>query len=199
MSTRIEKDYYFQAAVKFENKFLLNMYDIKLSMLVETESIREQTIAMERVDYFLHNIIENVIFVDHTDNKAIDLYEKAGIKVCTTPDEPFDQIIAIVLLLKLNAILENKLYITDLLMGSKLSDGVRFSVVPEIATSVFKEYSWYNESSINIKHFNKNLKTKDKILKLFDENNWDSLGLCWKERNKKDDNIVVLEPEKNNT
>lgn len=196
MTTRIEKDYYFQAAVRFEGKFYLNMFELTLSMLVETENIREQNIAIERLNYFFSNVLDNCIFVMHTDTEAIELYEKAGLRVCTTPEEPFDQIISMILILKLNAILEGKLFITDMLIGSKLSDGIKFSVVPEIAESIYKDSNWYNDSSTNIRHAVKIKNKKDKIVKLFEIDDWIDIGLTWKEKSNNTDKVVVIDPKK---
>lgn len=196
MTTRIEKDFYFQAAVRFEGKFYLNIYDLTLSMLVETESTREQNVAIERINYFLNSIVENCIFVCYTETEAIELYEKAGLKVCSTPEEPFDQIIALILILKLNSIIENKLFITDMILGSKLSEGIKFSVVPEVASSLYKEPGWYNDSSTSIRHQNKLSKKKEKIVKLFDADDWNDLGLGWRENSKPSKKVIVLDPEK---
>lgn len=197
MTTRIEKDFYFQAAVRFENKFYLNIYDLTLSMLVETESIREQNIAIERINYFLNHVLENAIFVSENEIEAITLYENAGLKVCTTPEEPYDQVVSLILILKLNAILENKLFITDMNMGSKLSDGIKFSVVPEIAVNVFKKNNWYNEPNLSIRCNDKLENKRQKIVKLFDtEADWNEIGLNWKEKKNKTEKILVLDPEK---
>lgn len=196
MSTRIEKDFFFQAAVRFEENFYINLYDFTLSMLVETENIREQNIAIERLDYFIHSVLENSVFVCKQETKAIDAYEKAGIKVCTTPEEPYDQIISFIILLKLNAIMENKLYITDMIFGSKLSDGIKFSVVPEIASNIFKEDAWYNSPCSNIKSIEKTTKSKDKVVKLFQYNDWADIGLSWKEKSKNSDRLSIYDPEK---
>lgn len=196
MTTRIEKDFYFQAAVRFEDKFYLNIYDLTLSMLVETESIREQNVAMDRVTYFLNNILENCVFVSYKETEAIELYEKAGLKICTTPDEPYDQVISLILLLKLNAILENKLFITDMILGSKLSDGVKFSIVPEIASNVYEDPGWYNDSSTSIRHENKLSRKKEKIVKLFNADDWNDIGLGWKEKTKSSEKVLILTPEK---
>lgn len=196
MTTRIEKDFYFQAAVRFENKFYLNIYDLTLSMLVETESTREQNVAIERINYFLNTVLENCVFVYYTETEAIELYEKAGLKVCSTPEEPYDQIISLILILKLNAILENKLFITDMIMGSKLSDGIKFSVVPEVASNMYKEPGWYNDSSTCIRHQNKISKRKEKIVKLFDADDWNDLGLSWKEKPKTSKKVQILDTDK---
>lgn len=196
MSTRIEKEFFFQAAVKFENHFLLNMYEFTVSMLVETEDPREQNIAIERLSYFLHNVLENCVFVIHTDTQAIENFERAGIKVCTTPEEPYDQIISMLLMLKLNAIMEDKLFITDMILGSKLSDGIKFSMVPEVAESIYKDNNWYNNPCANIKHSAKQNKRKDKVVKLFDVSDWVDIGLGWKDRSKTNEKILVIEPKK---
>lgn len=184
MTTRIEKDFYFQAGVRFEGKFYMNVYDLTLSILVETDSIREQNIAIERIDYFFSNVLENSIFVLHSEKESIELYEKAGLHVCTTPEEPYDQIIALILLLKLNAIIEGKLYITDITMGSKLSEGIKFCVVPEIATNIFKGDFWYNKSNTSIRDSTNSNSKKDKVVNLFDVYDWNDIGLCWKEKAK---------------
>ena len=43
-------------------------------MEVETESIREQNVAMERIKYFLNECLENGIFVQDTEHKIIEKY-----------------------------------------------------------------------------------------------------------------------------
>ena len=73
-------------------------------MEVETESIREQNVAMERIKYFLNECLENSIFVQDTEQKIIEKYSSCGFKVCTVPEEPYDQIITLLMLTKLNRI-----------------------------------------------------------------------------------------------
>ena len=57
-NTRIERDFCFQTGLYFEDKFHIGVYDITMSMLVETDSIKEQNIAMERIIYFLHEVMQ---------------------------------------------------------------------------------------------------------------------------------------------
>ena len=63
MTTRIEREFSFQAGVYFKEEFLMNLYTITVYMEVETESIREQNVAMERIKHFLNECLENGIFV----------------------------------------------------------------------------------------------------------------------------------------
>ena len=179
MSVKLEKTFSFQAGVHFQDKFLMNLYDFTLSMEVLTNCIREQNIAMERIKYFLFDCLENSIFVNEKEKKAIDNYSTAGIKVCTLPDEPYDQIIATVLLLKLKAITEGKLLITDIYLVSKLSDDVKFWLEIDDIDSEYTNEGWWNKSSTCITDSPKSNK-KDKILKLFNNNEWNDVGLHWK-------------------
>lgn len=184
MSTRIEKDFYFQTAVHFEGKFYVNSYDITLSILVETTSIGEQNIAMERTDYFLTALLQNSVLVHNTDTDAIKKYMAAGLNVCELPEEPYDQILSLVLLLKLNAIMEGRLQITDLVLGSVLSEGVRFTVVSEVAENIFAGNHWWNNTAMRLTDLMPEI-SKDNIVKLFNDEDWADIGLSWKEKGKK--------------
>lgn len=179
-STRIEKDFYFHAALHFENSFYINVYDVTISFLVETDSSHEQTIAMERVTHFISNELKNSIFVHATDDRAIERYLTAGIRVCELPEEPYDQIIAMVLLQKVNAITEGRLHASDMTLASVMSDGVRYNMVIEMAEhSLGTEGFWWNAPDTSL--CNCEL-TQDNVVPLFKQDVWDSLGLSWKEK-----------------
>ena len=119
---------------------------------------------MERINYFLLECVENSVFVSSKDDKAIEKYSKADIRVLTLPEEPFDQIIGIVLMSKLNAILEDKLYITDITFFSKLSAGIKFHS-PVEETDEYEGKHWWNDSTLTTTESKSN-KKKDKIVKL---------------------------------
>lgn len=185
MNTRIEKDFNFQTALHFADSFHINVYDITISLLVETDSIREQNVAMDRIVYFLNCVLQNSILVDAADLESIEKYEAAGIKVCTLPEEPWDQIFATVLLLKLNALMEGRLKITDLVLGSSMSEGVRYTMVCEVAESMFSGNHWWNKCSNSMSDCELYNFNSDNIVKLFDDDEWADLGLSWKEKTKK--------------
>lgn len=194
MSARIEKDFYFHCAAHFEGKFYINYYEMKVSMIVETESIHEQNVAMERTEHFLYNILEDSVFINQNESGAIEKYENAGIRICTIPEEPYDQIVSMILLLKLNAIMEGRLCVTDMILGSRMSNGVRFTVVREHAVNFFSGDHWWNGSCTIIKD-NKPPKRKEKIIKLFNDE-WAEMGLAWKGKSKNSEKTLYLDTEK---
>jgi len=197
LGTRIERDFSFQAAVHFEGNFLMNIYEISLAMEVETMSIREQNIAMDRIIYFLSDCLSNSVFVHDAEKKAIEKYTQADIKVCTLPEEPYDQILAILLLLKLNAIVEGRLEITDIVFRSELSDDVRFVYdIDSASHNPFGNKGWWLESSTSITDIPK-ISKKEKIVKLVKNSDWFGCGLDWEEKyNKSSEILFTTEAEK---
>lgn len=186
MTTRIEKDFYFQAAVHFEGKFYINSYDLTLSVLVETDSIREQNVAMDRATHFLTAVLQNSLLINSKETEAIEKYKNAGLKICEIPEEPYDQILSMILLQKLNSIMEGRLCITDLVLGSTMSEGVRFTMVSEVSEGVLGGNHWWNKSTICLNDAEACAEiTKTNIVKLFDDAHWVDLGLSWKEKGKK--------------
>ena len=196
MSTRIERDFSFQAGVHFEGKLIMNIYGFTLAMEVETESIIEQNIAMDRIIYFLKDSLTNSVFVQTSDKKAIEKYTQADIKVCTVPEEPYDQIITMLLILKLNNITEGRLHITDIFLESELSDSVRFSYDFETAKhNPFGNKGWWLESSTSMNDIEKNTK-KEKIVRLVKHNDWANVGLEWEKKTKASEIIFTTDSDK---
>lgn len=176
MNIQIEKDFTFMTAIHFEKKYMVNLYELHAKMEVMTEDAREQNIAVERMNYFLSNHIEDIIFVQNTEKEAIQNYTNAGMKVCIIPEEPYDQIIGMLLINKCNAIMEGRIVVNEIVLGSKLSNLIKFNISGELAKLEYSEDSWYNKSSLSFTDKNK----KEKIVTLFDKNNWAQLELTWK-------------------
>lgn len=183
-NSRIEKDFYFRAAVHFENKFYVNAYNITASFFVETSSVHEQYVAMERMKYFINECLADSMFIHATDVDAIQKYHIAGIKICDMPDEPHDQIVAMTILQKLNSITEGKVEVTDVVVASDMSDGARYSIVHEITETLLCGNFWWNKSDTSICNEDQNSWNNDNVIALFSDNGWIELGLSWKEYGK---------------
>lgn len=183
MTTRIQKDFTFMAAVHFNNKFMVNIYEMSAAMAIISMDSANQNTAIERVNYFLNNFIEDCIFINESCKDEIEKYCKAGLKICAIPADPYDQVVGLILLNKCNAIMEDRVVISDLMFGSKLSNLVRFELDLETAQTQFSGNKWWNNSSLcteNALDCEKKVK-KDKIVKLFDHklNEWSNLELTW--------------------
>jgi hypothetical protein len=178
MTTRIEKDFSFVAALHFDEKFWVNAYSITISAIVEVDSIYEQNVAMDRIEYFILNVLQNSLLIDTQLTTEIKRYKAAGIRVCELPSDAWDQTLGTVLLLKLNAIVEGRFKITDITLSSAMSDGVRYNIVSEVAENLYSGNYWWNKQCPTTEDYKK---SKDKnIVKLFYDSEWTDLGFGWK-------------------
>ena len=175
MTARISKDFHFLNNLYFNNKHYVNSYDINCSFTVATESILEQNIAMERLRYFLFEFLEHSVFINQNNTEQIEKYRNCGLTVCTLPEEPYDQIVGIMLFVKFNAIMEGRLVLTDIIIESAMSDGVNCLHNEEENIGPFLLKDWWNESSCRIN----NLTTKNKkVVKLTKhKSDWESANL----------------------
>ena len=184
MTARISRDFEFQCCVHFRDQFFINLYKATVDFLVESDSIREQNIALERIKYFLTYCIEGSVFINLTENSAIEKYTEASMKACTLPEDPYDQIIAIMLVTKFNAITEGRLLATHITIKSRMSDDVSFMYDIEESAGPFQESNWWNDNSTKISEVLSNKKNK-KILKAINPNiPWDEVYLTWEEPNE---------------
>lgn len=183
--TTINTNFSFQTGMYFENNLLCNLFEINVTMLVETASIREQNIALTRMRYFLTESLEHSIIIHENEIDMINKLTQCGIKVCTLPEQPYDQILGIMLMTKFNAITEGRLIITDMEIGSRLGDNVSFIQSIEDPIGPFEAPGWWNESNTKISSVAYSDK-KEKIVRLMKNNSeWDSLELSWKEKPKR--------------
>lgn len=181
MSTRIERNFDFQAAVYFQDSYTLNLYTLKLNMNVVTDCIREQNVALERIKCFLSECLQDGVFIRSSEKKAIEKFRDAKLKICTLPEEPYDQIIGIAILIKLNSITEGKISIEEITIGSRLNDDVRMIFSKEEPVGPFANNGWWQKSNTSINDLSKDNK-KEKIVKLTKPNDWIDYNLLWEER-----------------
>lgn len=182
MSTIIKRDFEFSTGVHFEDNYLINSFFVVLTMAVETESIREQNVALDRIKYFLYECLENSVMVAEAEKKVIEKYMAAGMKICTLPEEPYDQIILLTLANKINAITEGRLVLLDIELKSSLSDEVTFVYDFEtiLMTNPYKK-GWWMDSTTNISDI-KCTNKKEKIVKLIKSSDWGNVQLDWAEK-----------------
>lgn len=177
MTARIARRFELHSGVYFSGEFYVNSYDIDVSFNVEAESITEQNIALERIKHYLHDCLEHSVMVVDKEEQAITKFMDAGLRVCILPEEPYDQIIGIMLLLKMNAIAEGRLVATDISVESRMSDGVSCLHSLEDEVGPFRLSGWWNDSSTKINNHKPKNKKIVKMAKI--KNDWDELQLSW--------------------
>ena len=191
MTTRVKREFSFVAGIWLENEYQIGMYSFTTFIEIQTDDPYEQSVALERMKYFIDEVVTNSIFIESTENKVIDTFTGLGMKVCVLPLEPYDQAISIALLLKLNAITEGKFNVTNMAFKSQLSDDVEYLIDIEDEVEVYAtKNNWWNDSGSNLS--NKKSNKKDKIVKLHKDNEWTELDLGWKHVCKPDASEIIF-------
>lgn len=189
MSTKVQRDFVFQAGVHYRNKMLMNIYTFNMTFYVETNCPEEQNIAMDRIKYFVYDCLEHSIFVHDVETDVIEKYVAAGLNVCTLPNVPYDQIVMSALMLKFNSITEGRFSITDMILSSKMSDGVRFFGDETTIDDCFKKQGWYHEPNTNMSDYKRKIGKNGKVVKLVVNSfDWDK-SLHWIERQSSEINF----------
>ena len=191
MTARIQRSFDFMAGVHFGTEVYTNLYEFDAIFNVEAESIEEQNIALERIKFFLEECMQHSIMVSDTETEVIEKLLNADMRVCTLPEEPYDQIVGIMLMNKLNSIAEGRLIITDISITSRLSDGVTCFHSIEENMGPFKLGGWWDDNTTTITDVKQKGK---KVIKLKKNNfDWSELDLNWLgEKTKKSDSEIVF-------
>lgn len=180
MTTRVKREFSFVAGIWLENEYQIGMYTFTTFIEIFTDDPYEQSVALERMKYFVDECLTDCVFIQSSEKKVIDTFTSLGMKVCILPLEPYDQAIAIPLLMKLNAITEGKFQITNMAFKSQMSDDVEYLIDIEDEVEQYKTKNcWWNDNGSNISD-NKKTNKKDKIVKLHKDNEWNDLDLSWK-------------------
>jgi hypothetical protein len=179
MTARIQRDFQFVAGTYIDNEIYLNSYDVEVNFIVESENILEQNIALDRVKYFFIEKLDNALFINEAETDTIEKFVDTGMKVLLLPEEPYDQIVGILLLTKMNAITESRLVVTDIVITSRMSDGVSYMHSVDENSGPFMLKGWWADSGPNTTTRILKGKTK-KVVKLTKTiSSWEDISLGW--------------------
>lgn len=194
MTARVSREFSFDSGIHHDGSFMVNRYQLTLHLDIHTDNIRCQNIALERIKYIIEGCLENSVLVNEKCSDAISKFQEAGLKVCSLPDDPYDQVVAAILLRKLNAITEGKVEATEIVILSKICDGVNFFISADESHSFgIGTGKWWSENSPSICSHPK--KEHTKIVEIRKESpTWVELGLTWEDQEVSNDNEIAFSP-----
>ena len=177
MTARVQRDFEFVSGVYIDNELHMNVYDVEVNFLVDSESIYEQNVALDRIKYFFIEKLENAIFLNQAQSSIADSFSDLGLKTILLPEDPYDQIIGIMLMAKIEAITEGRLSVSDICITSRMSDGVSYLHSMEEHMGPFTAKGWWSDSSPSTSTSSKKNK---KVVKIKEASNaWDDVMLGW--------------------
>lgn len=178
MNVRLETSVDFIAGIVVNNSpVILNQYFVDISLMTNTENPADHNIAFERLNYFMNDVLPSSVFVFEGNEDKIKELQKAVVKVVALPYEPYDQIIGRMIFVKLSAIMEDKMFVTDVSISSAHGKHLKYLHAAEEGTEPFDVDGWWNDPSPS--YCDKKFGKKEKVVKIEKSLSWKDLSLDW--------------------
>jgi hypothetical protein len=179
MNVRLKKTLHFTAGVWYDNSLQMNNYMAELDMYTNSDDPINQNIAFERLKYFVYHELDSSVIIDQDELEQCTRLVSAGLKITTMPGLAVDQSVGIMLYYKLNAIMEQRLIVTDVAISSTLGDHVVYlHNQDEDANNIVKPKWW---TTADLSHSDHVAGDSNKVVDLCHAVNWQDLDLGWPE------------------
>lgn len=193
MNVALGYQFEFLAGVWHDDRMQMNTYRVSISMLTTSEQPEYHNTSLERIKYFMHHVVHGSVFVADKDVSAADRLVRAGVNVMLLPEQPFDQIVGIMLACKLNAICEDHMLITDLDIQSDLGDRVIYYHSHEDPIGPLSTDGWWHDPDINKCLWTPAQEITGNVVTIRKSVSWKDLDLNWNSDQDSDpDNTVVF-------
>lgn len=188
MNVRLKKRFNFYAGLVHDGRFFVNHYDLGLSMFTATNDHIEQNISYDRLRTWIHEVLDDSILIGHS-SPVLSIWQSTNSRLIVLPEEPVDQVIGIMLYSKLNAIMEDRMIITDVEISSTQGDHMRYlHSQNENIGAGFQQVGWWSDPSPS--WYDVKSKNKEKVVNLSGRPEWKDYGLDWTEDSPADASVV---------
>ena len=177
MNVRIQYPLSFTAGIYFNGQMQMNNYMAKLYMMTNTPDGVANNVAFDRIKHFIYTELDSSIFISSEYEEQCKKYIDAGIKITTFPGDPVDQLVGIMLFCKLGAIMEDRIIIGEVELGSTTSDGVIYIHGDNENIEDLDPPDWWD--SVDLIHCDRELVDTDEIVTMHRGSVWRDLELQW--------------------
>ena len=191
MNFKLANDFSFSAVIIDGSNIFPNFYNIKINMETMTENNNYQNIAIQRILVFLQEMLDGCIFCSENNpiaTKFIRLAKES--RVILFPEEPYDQVIGMILFHKLNAITEDMLQVESVIISSELGENLTYTI-DEFAEFEFMsakvEIPWWDRSDLSVSNNIKQIKLTE---------SWKDINLDWGAHNMLDVSVGLVDNSK---
>ena len=192
MNVRLQYPTTLLAGVHYDGRLQLNNYNLRFWLLTNTVDNECHNIAFERLKFFIRHCLESTVFINQADADSCRLYTAAGARLTTLPDAPVDQIIGMMLYCKLNAIMEGRIELVEIEIGSTLGENITYLHSDLESLGPFENEGWWHE--VDLVYHNTDIFETSKVMSLNRSAIWRDLGLEWPDTAEKEDtgNTIIF-------
>jgi hypothetical protein len=187
MNVRLKKTFNWSSAIVHDSKFLINHYNVDLDMITVSDNNEEQNIAYERIKTFFHDVMEDAVLISRH-SPVLEAYQSIDARVIAFPADPFDQVVGMMLYLKLNSIMENRIVITDVSISSAAGDSMRYLHSSGEALGPLDCQGWWTDSRPC--WYDPQEKSSGKVVNLSRVPEWKEYSLDWANEQSVENSVV---------
>jgi hypothetical protein len=193
MNVRLIKTWHWQSGLVYRDAFYINTYTATVHMHTTSMYDSDHDIAYGRMDYWFEEVMQDSVMIA-ADASAVKAYAATGQRTLLFPDDPVDQLVGIMLCLKLNAITEGRLIITDVDISSVHGADMTYQHNQAEAVGPLGAAGWWQDARPIWNHTSSSTRGS-KIVSLNRAADWHSLHLDWQSAQKqgKDSSIVFAD------
>ena len=150
----------------------------------------EHSVAYERMDHWFKTVMQDSVLISAEDPK-LQAYAATGQRLLIFPEDPVDQLVGIMLCLKLNSMTEGRLVITDVDLSSVNGDEMTYQHNHTEAIGPMATAGWWQDprpswTTAGAKS------PSTKVVSLSRSPEWHAVGLDWPNRKYTPDSAVVF-------
>lgn len=192
----LRRRFEFATGLVYENHFQINIYSVMLGMITVSEDNEEQNIAYERIKYWINHILNGSVLISENSEK-LTAYQTTGQRLIIMPEEPVDQLVGIMLYLKLNVLMENRMVITDVEISSEIGEDMIYTHKTSENIGPFYSDGWWVDPR-PVWADSRKKQSKSKVIEMERMPEWGDLDLDWhKDQNRENSTVVFADFNRN--
>jgi hypothetical protein len=191
MNVKLSKSLAWSSAVVYDEGFYVNHYDIDVCLLTASMDLDQQNIAYDRMKVIVNDILQDAVFISSQSPKLM-AYRNTGAKVIAFPEQPVDQIVGMMLMIKLNAVMQQRMVVTDIAICSHHGDDMKYYCSHDDNIGPFFQSGWWSDHRPTCV-LERPSRSRDKVVAMDRITEWSEYGLEWESTDHAaSDNKVVF-------
>jgi len=176
MNVRLKRSFDFYAGMVYDQEFSVNRYTLTVSMTTQTSDVDMHNIAYERIKYWINYVLHNSVLISESD-PTLEKWLATEQRILILPDQPVDQLVGIMLYLKLTAIIEQQFLISEVEISSDDGDEMIYLHGADESLGPMDANGWWNDPKPNWITNPRKKSSTGKVIKLTRIPEWKELEL----------------------
>jgi hypothetical protein len=191
MNVRLSKSLAWSSALVYDDMFYVNNYVIDLSLLTASMDLDQQNIAYDRMKVIVSEVLQDSVFIASSSSR-VGAYRNTGAKIIEFPEQPVDQIVGMMLMIKLNAVMQQRMVVTDISISSEHGDEMKYHCSHDDNIGPFAQPGWWSDHR-PVYGAERRARSRDKVVAMDRITEWSEYGLEWESNDGSEaDNKVVF-------